>query len=280
MAQEYNSVAIIGAGASGCICAYFLLKAGIEVTLFDYATPLRTLLPTGGGRCNLAHAEYNFKDLAGNYPRGEKFLYSVFSKFSTYDTLNLFNELGIRTYTQEDGRIFPVSNSSKEVRTAILTNIKKAKILNEKVTEIDCCANGFKITTSKPSSYYFTHVIVATGGKSSKSFLKKLNHNIINECPSLVGLNTNIKAPAGIVLSNIYSKDLKLHGDILFTHQGISGPLVYKISSLKAFDKFPYTLTFDLYNKDLKAVLIKMLQQAIKKLLETSEKIQSLSKEL
>lgn len=251
MEQEYKSVAIIGAGASGCICAYYLLKAGIEVTLFDYGSPLRTILPTGGGRCNLAHAEYNFKELAANYPRGEKFLYSVFSKFSTYDTLDLFNELGVKTYTQDDGRIFPVSNSAKEVRTTILKKIKGAKILNERVTEIDNCEDGFKITTSKPSSYYFTHVIAATGGKSSKSFLQKLNHNIIKECPSLVGLNTNIKAPSGIVLNNVYSKDLQLYGDILFTHYGISGPLVYKISSIKAFDKFPYTLTFDLYDKDL-----------------------------
>ena len=56
-------VGIVGAGASGCVCAYFLLKAGIEVTLFDSGSPLRTLLPTGGGRCNLAHAEYDFKEL-------------------------------------------------------------------------------------------------------------------------------------------------------------------------------------------------------------------------
>ena len=93
MEQGYKSVGIIGAGASGCVCAYFLLKSGMEnVTLFDYSSPLRTLLPTGGGRCNFAHAEYNFKELASNYPRGEKFLYSVFSQFSTSDTLDLFQE--------------------------------------------------------------------------------------------------------------------------------------------------------------------------------------------
>ena len=116
MAHGYKSVAIVGAGASGCICAYYLMKSGISVTLFDSGKPLRTILPTGGGRCNLAHAEYDFKELAKNYPRGEKFLYSVFSRFSTYDTLTLFEELGIKTYTQEDGRIFPISNDSKDVR--------------------------------------------------------------------------------------------------------------------------------------------------------------------
>lgn len=76
-----KNVAIVGAGASGSICAYYLLKSGIDVTIFDKGAPLRTLLPTGGGRCNLAHAEYDFRELAKNYPRGEKFLYSVFQNF-------------------------------------------------------------------------------------------------------------------------------------------------------------------------------------------------------
>ena len=96
MAQELNSiskkVAIIGAGPAGCMCAYFL-QDKFQVTLFDYKKPLSTLLATGGGRCNLAHAEYDFKELAKNYPRGEKFLYSVFSKFSTYDTIDFFEKL-------------------------------------------------------------------------------------------------------------------------------------------------------------------------------------------
>ena len=75
-------VGIIGAGPAGCACAKFLQDSA-SVTLFDFASPLRTLLPTGGGRCNLAHAEYDFKKLVKNYPRGEKFLYSIFSRFST-----------------------------------------------------------------------------------------------------------------------------------------------------------------------------------------------------
>ena len=86
------SIAIIGAGPAGCACAYYLLKAGYDVSIFDGGKFLRTLLPTGGGRCNLAHAEYDFKELAKNYPRGEKFLYSVFSKFSTSDTLAFFDK--------------------------------------------------------------------------------------------------------------------------------------------------------------------------------------------
>ena len=77
MAQELKSkVVIAGGGPAGCMCAYFL-QNDFDVTVFDKKSPLKTLLPTGGGRCNLAHAEYDFRELASNYPRGEKFLYSV-----------------------------------------------------------------------------------------------------------------------------------------------------------------------------------------------------------
>ena len=123
MVQDFKNIAIIGAGASGCVCAYYLLKKGYDVTLFDKGSFLRTILPTGGGRCNLAHAEYDIKELAQNYPRGEKFLYSIFSKFSTYDTIAMFEEMGISTYAQENGRIFPTSNNAKDVQSVILQKI-------------------------------------------------------------------------------------------------------------------------------------------------------------
>ena len=277
--NKSRKIAIIGSGASGCICAYFLLKAGLEVTLFDFSAPLRTLLPTGGGRCNLAHAEYDFKELAKNYPRGEKFLYSVFSKFSTCDTISLFEELDIPTYIQENGRIFPESNSAKKVREKILEKIKKAEFVKEKVTGIEVIEGGYKITTENPSPasvtvnsvphpnlphkgkecsrWWFPQVVIAIGGKSSFNILKNLNINIIEPKPSLVGLNCDIKIPSGIVLKNVLSGDMNIKDDLLFTHFGISGPLAYTISSIKARKDFPYRLTFDLYpeNFDLQKLL-------------------------
>lgn len=248
MVQEFSGkrIAIIGAGASGCTCAYFLLKSGLEVTIFDYAAPLRTLLPTGGGRCNLAHAEYDFKELAKNYPRGEKFLYSVFSKFSTYDTISLFKELGIETYTQEDGRIFPTSNSSKDVREKVLRAMHKAEFIKEKVNEIEPLEKGYKIKTDK-AEYFFSDIVISVGGSK---YIKGLNHNIIPFTPALVGLNTDINNLSGVVLKDVYSIDCKLSDNLLFTHFGISGPLAFKISSVKTKDKFPYSLSFDLYNKE------------------------------
>jgi len=241
--------AIIGAGASGCVCAYFLLKAGFDVTLFDYGSPLRTLLPTGGGRCNLAYGEYDFKELAKNYPRGEKFLYSVFSKFSTYDTLAFFEEIGIKTYNQENGRIFPESNSAKDVREHILSSIKKADFIKEEVNEIKPLENGYKIRTNK-AEYFFSDVVISIGGGGKWKEIKGINHHIVDFTPALVGLNADIKTLSGVVLKDVYSIDCKISDDLLFTHFGISGPLAYKISSIKTKDAFPYKLTFDLCKKD------------------------------
>lgn len=257
MAQDCKNIAIIGAGASGCLCAYFLLKQGHSVTLFDKGAPLRTLLPTGGGRCNLAHAEYDPKELAKNYPRGEKFLYSVFSKFSTSDTLDVFEKMGINCYAQENGRIFPESNSAKEVRETLLGKIRPAEFIKEEVVKIETIDGGFKIKTIPPhpnpphparenSEFFFTHVILATGGHSGIELAKNLEIKTIEQKPSLVGLNTreSFKELSGTVIKGANWNDLS--DDLLFTHFGVSGPLIYTISSKKAFDTMPYSLEFDL----------------------------------
>ncbi|MBQ3819313.1 NAD(P)/FAD-dependent oxidoreductase, partial [bacterium] len=124
MVQESKSkVLIVGAGPAGCMSAYFL-QNDFEVEVFDKKSPLLTLLPTGGGRCNLAHNEFDFKELAKNYPRGEKFLYSVFSRFSTSDTIDFFKQMGVETYIQSDGRIFPKSNSATDLRNTFLNKLE------------------------------------------------------------------------------------------------------------------------------------------------------------
>ena len=268
MVQEYKNVAIIGAGASGCMCAYFLIKSGIDVSIFDYALPLRTLLPTGGGRCNLAHADYDYKELASNYPRGEKFLYSIFSRFGTKHTIELFEELGIKVYTQKDGRIFPDSNSSKDVRNKILDKIKSADFIKENVEEIIPLESGFKVKSSK-SEYLFTDVVVAIGGGKTIKGIEK--HPIVPFTPSLVGLNSDIKTLSGVVLKNVYSYDIKEYGDILFTHFGLSGPLIYKISSIKTKEKFPYDLRFNLIAEEinLQEIFDKNPHKELKNILST-----------
>lgn len=294
MEFKKKSVAIIGAGPAGCMCAYFASKHA-DVTLFDFSKPLRTLLYTGGGRCNLAYAEYDFKELAKFYPRGEKFLYSAFSKFSTIDTINFFKEIGVETYTQDDLRIFPTSNSAKDVREKFLNAIKNGTFKKEKVIKIDSLSNGhaepvdkgnsrefetcdrvcfsstsnplantgkipkqvrddngldsngqFLLVTNK-NTYYFDTVVIATGGHCSFSLAENLGHKIIEPKPALTGLITaeNFKSLQGVNLKDvearIFYQDKKFapqKGDLLFTHEGISGPLAYKISSICAREEY------------------------------------------
>lgn len=276
MVQESTSnksVAIIGAGPAGCVCAKFLKNNGFCPIIFDKGKYLRTILPTGGGRCNLAHAEFDFKNLTKNYPRGEKFLYSVFSKFGTEDAIQFFEQLGIETYTQEDNRIFPKSNSSRDVQEKLLKALKGCKFVSEKVLSIEKLDNCYKIITNK-SSYAFDVVIVSTGGHGNWDIFNKMDLNIIPPTQALVGLVTkeNFSEFSGVSIKNvkIYGKEFKNsdNGDIIFTHKGISGPLIYKISSIFARKEMPYKLVFQLVKDlDLQAELNKNPHKEIKNLL-------------
>lgn len=276
MVQESTSnksVAIIGAGPAGCVCAKFLKNNGFCPIIFDKGKYLRTILPTGGGRCNLAHAEFDFKNLTKNYPRGEKFLYSVFSKFGTEDAIQFFKQLGIETYTQEDNRIFPKSNSSRDVQEKLLKALKGCKFVSEKVLSIEKLDNCYKIITNK-SSYAFDVVIVSTGGHGNWDIFNKMDLNIIPPTQALVGLVTkeNFSAISGVSIKNVktYGKEFKNsdNGDIIFTHKGISGPLIYKISSIFARQEMPYKLVFQLVKDlDLQAELNKNPHKEIKNLL-------------
>lgn len=276
MVQESTSnksVAIIGAGPAGCVCAKFLKNNGFCPIIFDKGKYLRTILPTGGGRCNLAHAEFDFKNLTKNYPRGEKFLYSVFSKFGTEDAIQFFKQLGIETYTQEDNRIFPKSNSSRDVQEKLLKALKGCKFVSEKVLSIEKLDNCYKIITNK-SSYAFDVVIVSSGGHGNWDIFNKMDLNIIPPTQALVGLVTkeNFSAISGVSIKNVktYGKEFKNsdNGDIIFTHKGISGPLIYKISSIFARKEMPYKLVFQLVKDlDLQAELNKNPHKEIKNLL-------------
>ncbi len=255
MAQESKSkIAVIGGGPAGCICAYFL-QNNFDVTIFDKNELLKTLLPTGGGRCNICYAEFDFKELASNYPRGEKFLYSVFLKFGTAETLEFFENIGIKTYVQDDMRVFPVSNSSAKVREKFFKALNNVKFIREEVLRIN---DGFSVVTNM-GAYKADYIVISTGGHSSYDFIKKLGHTIIEPRPALTGLKTleDFSALSGVSLNGI-----------LFTHKGISGPEIYRISSLKARDKFPYKLTFDFIGSiDLQSELNANPHKSIRNLL-------------
>lgn len=262
-----NKIAIIGGGPAGIMAAIEASKnINNDIFIFDKNIILNTLLPTGGGRCNLAYSEFNFKELTKYYPRGEKFLYSIFSKFSTENTISFFDEIGVKTYTQKDSRIFPISDSAKEVKESLTKQLNKKNIKKcfENVIEIEKNNEKFIIKTNK-NEYYFDVVVIATGGKGNgHNIAKNLGHNVVPLKPALCSLKTIEKdffELSGISLKNIkasiYFENKKIgeqEGDFLFTHYGISGPLVYKISSYCAYKEFnkdkPLKIVLNLINKN------------------------------
>ena len=249
--EKKVKIGIIGGGPAGIFCALFASeKEDNEIYIFDKQDILKTLLPTGGGRCNLAYGEFDFKELAKNYPRGEKFLLSVFSKFSTTDTLAFFEQIGVKTYMQEDFRFFPEANSSSFVRKRLIDKTRKNNIKNikEKVIDIKKENDKFLVSTEK-NHFVVDKLVIATGGRGQgQKFAKKLGHNIVPLRPALCSLltkETDFFDLSGLTLKNVCAsvfynnkKITTQTGDILFTHFGISGPLSYKISSYCAYINF------------------------------------------
>lgn len=252
LSREKNKkikLALVGFGPAG---AYFTLNflkiakergfSGFTLTIFDKAQILRTILPTGGGRCNITNSVYDVKEFAKNYPRGEKFLYSVFSRYFNVDTLEFFKFLGIDTYIQDDGRIFPSKNSSKFVRDKFISYLKtfdNFEIINKEIKSFD-----------EISDYDIK--IIACGSRGNPSLIKSTGHNIIPFKKSLCALKIkNNTYPKGV---SVKSND----GDFIFTEDGISGPFAYKISSINAFKTFPYDINISLFDVDeiFKQILI------------------------
>ena len=232
-------IAIVGAGPSGIFCALKILEefknhnfSDFNLDIFDKSQALRTLLPTGNGRCNLTNQTADLRDFCSNYPRGEKFLYSIFSRFSNFDTIDYFNSIGLKTYVQDDLRVFPVSNSAVDVKNKLLNKLNSYK--NFKLV--------FKEIKSKKDLEKYDYIVVSAGSKKVQGLLDSLNQSYIPFKKALCGLK---------VENNIYPKGVSvqsLDGDFVFSQYGITGPLAFKISSLMADKPFPYEIKINLFN--------------------------------
>lgn len=242
-----RKIAIIGAGPAGFMAGIRCkeLYPNFDVTIFDSAKPLAKLLLTGGGRCNICNAIFDFKELAKNYPRGEKFLYSIFNKFDTSDLFNFFEKANIDLYIQNDNRVFPNTNSAKTIRGALLAIAQQKNIKikpNFKINELEKKQNSFILN----KTLQFDNVIIATGNnRSGIRLVEALGHKIIALEPTLCGIKTKNPAPelSGVSIKAIGTVDkAEFSGELLFTHSGVSGPMIMDISSILAYKKFPYTL--------------------------------------
>ncbi|MBR5304083.1 MAG: aminoacetone oxidase family FAD-binding enzyme [Candidatus Gastranaerophilales bacterium] len=237
--DKITKIAIVGAGPSGIYCALQILFgfkeqnfSNFKLLIFDKAQALRTILPTGGGRCNLTNSITDIKEFSKNYPRGEKFLYSLFSRHFNFDTLEFFETIDIKTYTQEDGRIFPKSNSAKDVKDKMLSALRKFKnveLVNKNIV-------------SKDELKSFDRIIICAGSKGTSELIESFNQPMKPFKRALCALKIkDFKYPKGVSVKS-------LDGDFIFTSDGISGPLAFKISSLNVDKNFPYNVSIKLFD--------------------------------
>ncbi len=256
---RFKKIAIIGCGAAGGLASILLSKnPELHITAFDTKKPFSTLLPTGGGRCNLTFDEKDVREFVKNYPRGEKFLLSVFSKFGQEKTRELFKDLGIKTYVQDDKRVFPVTDSSQKTIATLNKHLETSNFKHIKEKVISIKKDDHFIVESENKKYYFDCVIITTGGRGNGFDLaKSLGHNIIEAKPSLCAIDIKEKELyrlSGLSFKNVEAefklgkRKINCIGDFLFTHKSISGPCVFKVSAQSAYEDFneqnPLAITF------------------------------------
>ncbi len=246
-------VIIIGGGASGLMAASLLSRKNMRILLLEKNSNLgKKLLITGKGRCNLTNNCYP-EDFLKNIPVNHKFMYSAINNFTSQDTMTYFEELGVPLKTERGNRVFPVSDKARDIVLALENDLKKnnVKINYEKVTSLICENGQILGVKCSENSYFSDNVIVATGGKSypltgstgdGYKWAEKLGHNVSELIPSLVPIETReVYDLMGLSLKNVtvtlFEKSsnkpiFKELGEMLFTHFGVSGPLILSASSL------------------------------------------------
>lgn len=242
----YLKLAVIGGGAAGFFAAIHGSQRGLETVIFEKSNKLLAKVKvSGGGRCNVTNVISDPALLVKNYPRGFRGeLRGPFSKFNTVDTVEWFESRGVIIKAEADGRMFPVTNSSQTIIDCLLAESKKNNVkihVNSCVKKIGRSLNGFLLELESADSMYFDFVIVATGGSpnlNSYSWLANLGHTIIPPVPSL--FTFNIPDSPFIKIMGVSVQDVKIkilnstfeeQGPLLFTHWGISGPAVLKLSA-------------------------------------------------
>lgn len=263
------NVVVIGGGASGLMAAGTAAYYGANVTLLEKNSRTgRKILVTGKGRCNITN-NCDKDTFIANVPTNPRFLYSAINNFDCQDTIDFFNNLGLETKTERGNRVFPVSDKAMDVTDTLYTFAKHngVKII-ESTAKVILTSEGkvSGVLDTKGNKYDADCVIIATGGMSypgtgstgdGYKLAKTVGHTITEIKPSLVGLISSdefCKELQGLSLKNVnlmaYENGKEIfseQGEMLFTHQGVSGPLVLSASShMRNFEKKSYKISIDL----------------------------------
>jgi predicted Rossmann fold flavoprotein len=237
---------VIGGGAAGFFCAVNAarLHPNLEVLLLEKSNKLLSKVKiSGGGRCNTTHACFEIGDLVKKYPRGQQFLKKSFHWFNTKDTIEWFEQRGVSLKTEQDGRMFPITNDSQTIINCLLQEADKYHVKVVLQTEVSSIKiqDGFQLLTANGKSYQCEFLCIATGGYPKAAmfeWLSSLGHQIESPVPSLFTFNLPkhpITALMGVAVERaqvkINGSKLAEEGPLLITHWGLSGPVVLKLSA-------------------------------------------------
>lgn len=197
--------------------------------------PLAKVRVSGGGRCNLTHECSDIREFVKNYPRGGRELIGPLHRFGPAETIDWFTSHGVPLVTFDDGCLFPQSDTSKDVISALCKNTTEIRT-NAEVSKVWNFNGGFNVKLTNGEQLSCNKLLVATGGGA---FIEGLGHSIEPCVPSLFTFNTSDKeltALSGIAVENVQvcTGKLKAGGALLITHQGVSGPAVLRLSSFGA----------------------------------------------
>lgn len=285
MNQNFD-ITIVGGGAAGFFSAINIVEKNpkLKVAILERGNEvLSKVRVSGGGRCNVAHACFEPNELVKFYPRGEKELRGPFHQFCSGNTIEWFSNHGVELKIEEDGRIFPVSNSSQTIIDCFLQATQKLGITvvtGQRVQSIFKKDPFWKIETQN-ENYISEKLILATGSNPKIwEMLQTFGHAIVNPVPSLFTFNikdARIKELPGISAQvSIKVKDSKLTstGYLLITHWGMSGPAILKLSAWGAriLSEKNYRFTIfinwlnDITTEDAEKILKELKQEQAKKI--------------
>ena len=238
---------VIGGGAAGFFCAVNAARMdrSLKVTVIEKNNKLLSKVKvSGGGRCNVTHACFDIAEMSKRYPRGQHFVKKAFHQFFTTDTINWFEERGVKLKTEDDGRMFPVADSSQTIIECLLKEANKFGVeilMNKEVKSLSMMNGEWSIKLSDSRLLRAEFVCVASGGYPKLpmfDWLKELGHTIEVPVPSLFTFNLPkhpITKLMGVSIEKakvkIQNSKLEEEGPLLITHWGLSGPAVLRLSA-------------------------------------------------
>jgi predicted Rossmann fold flavoprotein len=241
-------IVIAGGGAAGFFAglACAEMAPGLEIFIFEKSSHfLSKVKISGGGRCNVTHAEFDPREFSKRYPRGERALISAFAKFQARDTVAWFENRGVKLKIESDGRMFPTTDSSQTIIDCLLSSARRAGIQLKANCGIETAAKkpggGFELTLSNGEQLLCDKLVLATGGCRTPALGQlavSLGHQLEPPVPSLFTFHVAtpwLRTLAGIsverVEASVTDSKLRESGALLITHWGLSGPAILRLSA-------------------------------------------------